>query len=351
MKLRVGLVGVGNAWESRYRPALRALSDRFEVRAVCAEVAMQAEQAAREFGAVPVDGFRELAQRDDIDAMLMLTNQWYGSLPVLAACEAGKAIYCASTLEQDPKRLRQLRKRVERSGVAFMAELECRHAPATLRLKELIATRLGEPRMLFCHRREAADGAKSSRGAPVPRSAMQAMIELVDWCRYIVGREPTMVSGYMHHDPEDPERIDYQSLSLDFAPVDAPGSGVAAQVSCGRYVPKSWSEAVTFRPPAALQVVCENGIAFIDLPSKLIWFDQAGRHLESLESDRPVGEQMLSFFFRSVTSLVRQSSGLDDMYRSLDIALEAHRSHAEGRRIVLDPLDGNCDGDTSRSDD
>ncbi|MCH7729074.1 MAG: Gfo/Idh/MocA family oxidoreductase, partial [Planctomycetes bacterium] len=71
MRLRVGIIGLGNHWESRYRPALRALSDRFEVRAVCAEVAMRAEQAAREFDAVPVDGFRAMLNREDVDAMLL----------------------------------------------------------------------------------------------------------------------------------------------------------------------------------------------------------------------------------------------------------------------------------------
>ena len=37
-----------------------------------------------------------------------------------------------------------------------MAELPRRHMPATLRLKELIATRLGEPQLLFCHLRQGA---------------------------------------------------------------------------------------------------------------------------------------------------------------------------------------------------
>ncbi len=39
MRLRVGVVGLGNAWQMRHRAALLALSDRFDVRAVCAEVA------------------------------------------------------------------------------------------------------------------------------------------------------------------------------------------------------------------------------------------------------------------------------------------------------------------------
>ena len=150
MKLRVGLVGLGHAWENRHRPALRALGDRFEVRAVCEQVAHLAQQAAREFNAAPVDGFRTLTCREDVDAILMLSGQWYGALPIYAACDAGKAIYCATGLGLDADMARRLSQRVEQSGVAFMAELPRRHAPATIRLKELIATRLGQPRLLFC---------------------------------------------------------------------------------------------------------------------------------------------------------------------------------------------------------
>ncbi|MDP7303929.1 MAG: Gfo/Idh/MocA family oxidoreductase, partial [Pirellulaceae bacterium] len=84
MKLRVGVVGLGDAWESRYRLALRSLADRFEVCAVCAEVAQRAEQVAQEFDAIPVDGYRALSARSDIDAVLMLSSQLYGSLPILA---------------------------------------------------------------------------------------------------------------------------------------------------------------------------------------------------------------------------------------------------------------------------
>ena len=65
MKLRVGIVGLGQAWETRHRPALRALSDRFEVKAVCCEVAHLAQQAARDFSAAEVDGFRALAYVGD----------------------------------------------------------------------------------------------------------------------------------------------------------------------------------------------------------------------------------------------------------------------------------------------
>ena len=336
MKLRVGLVGLGTFWETRHRPALRALNDRFEVRAICEPVAARAEVAAREFGAMPVDGYQSLARRDDIDAVLMLSNQWYGTLPVLAACDHGKAIYCATGLDLDPVQAERIKERVEGAGVAFMTETPCRQAPATLRLKELIATRLGEPRLLFCHRRRPTDDQRPALAScGRSESPWHDLVELVDWCRYVVGREPTSVFGYMHAADEAARDEDYQWMNVDFSPNHHAGGGPAAQISCGRYMPSEWHEAVTFRPPAALQVSCEHGIAFVDLPATLIWFDKAGRHLESLESERPVGEQLLASFHRAVTSLVRNTASLQDAYRALRVVTQARASHLEGRRMPL----------------
>ena len=334
MKLRIGLVGLGDAWETRHRMALRSLSDRFEVRAVCVDVARRAEQVAGEFDAAAVDGFRALTSRADVDAVLLLSSHWYGSLPILAACSHGKAVYCATALEMDAAQAHSMKERVEESGVAFMAEFPRRHAPATLRLKELIATRLGAPHLLFCHTRMAAvgeNGAPRHTGPPLNES--NDLLELVDWCRYLVNTEPTCVTGQSHHGPNG--RSDYQMLSLDFSAPDRPGTGPLAQISCGRYMPAAWSEAIAFHQPAALQVACARGIAFVDLPARLVWFDEAGRHVESLESERPVGEQLLTQFHRAVTSLVRKTENLEDAYQALRVVLSARRSFEEGKRVRI----------------
>lgn len=337
MKLRVGIVGIGEGWEMRHRPALRALSDRYEVRAVCCEVAHLAQQAARDFHAVEVDGFRALCQRDDVDVVLVLAPEWYGPLPVLAACDSGKSVYCGAVLDiDDPEQARQLKDRVERAGVAFMAEFPRRLAPATLRLKELIATRLGAPKLIFCHRRSPVDpGAPPQRRGRNCPTMLREMIEQVDWCRYVAGMEPTSVVGIEHGTIEANDGDDYRMLSLDFSAPNKLGEGPVAQISCGRYMPGGWPEAVAFRPPAALQVCCERGIAFIDLPATLIWFDAAGRHMESLESERPVGERLLMHFYRAVTSLVRRTDDMEDAYRALSMVLAARKSFDTGQRIYL----------------
>jgi predicted dehydrogenase len=335
MKLRVGIVGLGSLWDTRYLPALRALADRFEVRGICEQVSHRAERAAAELGTTPVDGFRALAARDDIDAILFLADQWYGPTPILAACDFGKAVYSTISLPFDAAEAQLLRRRVEESGIAFMAELPRRHAPATVRIKELIATRLGQPRMLFCHRRVALSGQTAATPPRDRVSEARDLMELVDWCRYVAGVEPTSVVAVRHAETPGGETDDYQMMSLDFSSTGRPGDGVLAQISCGYYMPRCWEEAVGFRPPAALQVACENGIAFIDLPSSLVWFDTFGRHQESLESERPVGEQMLVQFHRKVTSLVRAVSGLDDALRALQIVQAAAESQSAGRRVGL----------------
>jgi predicted dehydrogenase len=81
-------------------------------------------------------------------------------------------------------------------------------------------------------------------------------------------------------------------------------------------------------------------VAFVDLPSMVTWFDQAGRHLESLEHERPVGEQLLLNFHRAVTSLVRQTTQLDDAFRSLAVVQAALQSAASERRVELASVEG-----------
>lgn len=336
MKLRVGIIGLGEVWERSHRPALRSLSDRFEVRAVCAEVAHLAQQAARDFHAEEVSGFRALCQRNDVEAVLLFSPEWYGPLPIYAACEAGKAIYCASAFDLKPEQADDVRQRVESAGVAFMAEFPRRLAPATVRLKELIATRLGKPRLLFCHRRASVERTKNQRRRVGECPAtVREMMELVDWCRYVVGQEATSVFGIRHFD-ESGTSEDYQMMNLDFSEEGKRGIGPTAQISSGHYMPAHWPEAASFRPPAALQVACERGIAFVDLPSTLTWFDEAGRHMESLESERPVGEALLLQFHRAVTSLVLRTVDLEDTYRALRIVQAAEQSAEQGRRIEFD---------------
>jgi predicted dehydrogenase len=343
VKLRIGLIEIGPAWQTRHRPALRMLQDRFDVRAVCCGVAKKAEPIAAEFQADLVDGYRAMLARNDIDAVMILERSWHGWLPVVAACEAGKAVYWAGDPQFDPIADAAVYRHVDQSGIAFMTELPRRFAPATLRLKELIATKLGAPRLIFCHRRLSVIPPKPGGicdSDPLAESRRE-LVELIDWCRYVVARDPSSVTALVHHGPtapgETPEEMrhrDYQCLSLRFA-ATADTPEVICQLSCGQYIPAAWHEAISFRPPSAMQICCEHGLAFIDLPSTLVWFDEAGRHLEGLDTELSVGEQLLTQFHRTVTSLVRRRNDLEDAFHAASVLSAADRSGEQGQRVDL----------------
>ncbi|TWT75872.1 Inositol 2-dehydrogenase/D-chiro-inositol 3-dehydrogenase [Posidoniimonas polymericola] len=335
MRFRLGLIGLGPSWATRHRPALHALSSRFQVRAVCDPVAHRAEQIASELGARPMEGFRALAACEDVDAVMLLSARWFGALPIFAACDYGKAVYCGASVNLEAQQAAALRDRVRAAGIAFMAEFPKRLAPATTRLQELMATRLGRPRLIFCNERYASRGDDGDGPAN-----MRRLVEMVDWCCYVAGREVRCVTGAAHDvtaapAPENEVCGDYSLMTLDFHPGPEDSCGVMAQIACGSYVPNNWSDAASFRRPAELQVVCERGIAFLDLPNRLVWFDDAGQHTEALDAERPVGEQLLMQFHRAVSSLVLKSSGLEDAYRAAALVIAGQTSHREGRRIEI----------------
>jgi predicted dehydrogenase len=336
MKLRIGLIGQGKDWNSRYKPSLRLMQDRLEVRSVYSAVSALAESIAQDFNARRCEGFREMLSRPDIDAVLVLESEWYGIAPILAACDFGKSVFCGAEVELSPATAYMVKQRVDQSGIAFMTELPRRFAPATLRLKELIATRLGKPKLLFCHRRlQREDGDANRCVRSLTSRADRELVELIDWCGYIVGENPTWVQGISHKTEPDAVCFDYQVLSLGFFD-RGDGPDTLAQVSCGAYMPSSWPEAITFRPPAAVQVCCEKGVAFVDLPTTLVWFDAAGRHQESLDQELSIGQQQFTQFHRAVTSLLRTVSGLENLTCAIHALQQAKESMVLGRRVNLE---------------
>lgn len=331
MKLRVGVIGLGRDWQSRYLPALRSMRDRFQVVGVYSSVSVLAENAARELDAQRFDSYRAVMESPSLDAVMVLEDDWYRLMPLWAACDYGKSIFCGAEVHLDPTAATEIQERIQTSGVAFMNEFSRRFAPATLRLKELMATRLGRPRLLFCHRRLASEPPDPSVTGSLDVRSQRELLELIDWCKYIVGQSPSWIQAIRHLSLPSPDNADYQILSLGFGDPEHDPSAILAQISCGAYIPSVWREAIAYRPPAAVQVCCEKGLAFVDLPSTLVWFDDAGRHQETLDTELSVGQQMLIQFHRATTSLVCHVSDLEetcDAMRILDYARASSQTHA-----------------------
>ena len=107
-EIRLGVIGLGRVWDSRHRPALGRLRDRFEVTALCDEVTRRAEIEAKHLDCRAMTGLIALVNSPDVDAIAWLAPQWFGTHPISLARRAGKPIYCGVPLPDDPTPLDQI---------------------------------------------------------------------------------------------------------------------------------------------------------------------------------------------------------------------------------------------------
>ena len=313
-RLRIGVIGLGRLWEARHKPALARLRDRFQVVSVYDQVEKRAAIEAAALRCAVAEGLTAMIESRGVDAIYLLTPQWYGLHPVELAARAGKPIYSALPPAGDSEGLQRLAPLIRSAGSLYMPELARRFYPATTRLRELLRTTLGPPRMiqgytrLFGFDRYGAPG-PSTQLAPVPLSIDPGSY-LLDWCRYVFDAEPTRVRGVearvMPHLPEDASGPDYLHVTLQF------GDDRVAQMGIGRLPRERWGDATRFLPAPGFQVFAEGGTAWLEMPDRVQWADAKGVHDERLPMEPAVGEILNHHFYRMVRGEIAASPSIDD---------------------------------------
>lgn len=330
-RIRLGVIGLGRLWEARHKPALLRLRDRFQVVSVYDQVARRGAIEAASLRCEAAEGLRQLIERRDVDAVYLLTPQWFGTHPIRLACEAGKPIYSALPPASDPEGFERIAPIIRESGVPFMTELARRFYPASLRLRELLATSLGPPRLvlgytrLFGFDRYGSPG-PSTQLAPAPL-AIDPGSYLLDWCRHLFGSEATRLRGVQSSVfPDRPEAgPDYLGVTMDFP------EGGLAQVAIGRYDRAAWGDATRFLPQPGFQVYAESGAAWLEMPDRIAWTDAHGQHEERLPMEPTVGEVLDDQFYRLVRGEPSLAPGLDDALALIRLDRELRASLKDGK--------------------
>ena len=324
------MIGLGRLWEARHKPALAKLRNRFQVVAVYDQVARRAAIEAAALRCHVAPGLRALVERPDVDAVYLLTPQWFGLFPVELACEARKPIYCALPPASDPEGLEIAAEAVRSAGVPFMPELARRFYPATLRLRELLATTLGPARLVIGHTRlfgfdRYGTPGPSSQLAPVPL-AIDPGSYLLDWCRFVFQDEPISVAGHeasaLSASGDAP--ADFVAISLGFS------GGRAAQIEISRYDQPTWGEATRFLPAPGFQVFAERGAAWLEMPDRIQWADSGGVHDERMSMEPTVGEVLGDQFCRLVRGEPSLAPSIDDALAIVSLDRELQRSLRSG---------------------
>lgn len=338
VRLRVGVIGLGRLWEARHKPALMRLRDRFQVTAVYDQVTRRAEIEAGQLGCAAAGGLKALVERSDVDVVHLLTPQWFGLHPIALACEAKKPIYCALPLAGAADELERAGRLVESSGIPFMPEFARRFYPATLRLRELIATTLGPPRLVLGHSRLFGFDRYGVPGPTTQMTPAPLMIDpgsyLIDWCCFLFQSAPVAVQGSEGRILPDTEAggenagPDFESFVIHFE------GGGQAQISFGRYHRDAWGEATKFLPTPGFQVYAERGAAWVELPDRIQWSDASGTYEERLPLEPTVGEVLNDQFHRLVRGDQSLAPTIRDALTVARLVGDVGRSQREGRTLT-----------------
>jgi predicted dehydrogenase len=141
-RIRVGIIGANpdRGWAAQaHIPALKSLSDDFEITALSTSRRESADAASERFG-VPVtfDNHQDLVNSADVDVVAVTVKVPYHLELASAALSAGKAVYCEWPLGNGLNEAETLAALAKEKGVLAVAGLQARSAPSVAYLRDLI---------------------------------------------------------------------------------------------------------------------------------------------------------------------------------------------------------------------
>ena len=141
-RIRVGIIGANpdRGWAAQaHIPALKSLSDDFEITALSTSRRESADAASKLFG-VPLafDNHQDLVNSADVDVVAVTVKVPHHLELATAALDAGKAVYCEWPLGNGLDEARRLAALAKKKGVLAVAGLQARFAPSVAYVRDLI---------------------------------------------------------------------------------------------------------------------------------------------------------------------------------------------------------------------
>lgn len=319
--LPLGLIGLGPQWQCLYKPALQRLRPRLGIRAVFTPIPAQALACCQEWECELQESLGALAECHEVQAIAILDAGWFSTIPVEFACRLGKPVFLADALGSLSPQLASLVTLAEDTGTMVIPDLLHRHSPATTRLRELLATRLGKPRAIEC------DVVVGPSGR-LPGFLSNPWAVAIDWCHAITGTIPVRV--------EPAEGLPGQAcLAVQFAPFADRSLPPLARLNLIR-VAEGASPAAGGTAVTRARLVCERGVAELQGHDQISWQSGGTQAEERLGGERSAAELVLDLFARRVRGGLIPLAELGLGLRSLQWGQLADESLAAGTQRRLD---------------
>lgn len=325
--VNVGIIGLGTAWESRYRPALANLAHRIHVCAVYDTIAHRADQVATEFNATPFEGVFSLIEHPEVRGVLFLDGAWHAAQSLAHLCSSRKPAFVAGSMGCDTAQVAKLRALTAAEGGTIMPEFSRRYTPATSRLQELMATRLGNPQRVVID--AVLPGNGSTECVPGQGTTIDYLVGLFDWCRYVLRTAPVALRST----PLESHDAAGRAITVEFAKRRSGGETPIAELRLHTQQKTPQPKGKLFANSPTYEITCERGRAMIGTTDAIEWEADSGLTHESLTSDRSEFEVMLDHFCRRVAGGLIPVADIVDVCHCLHLAHAAEESLAQGSRV------------------
>ena len=319
-RVGLGLIGLGPSWEQVYRDRLLRMQNRLTIRLVYDPVAARAKTIATDLGAQVAGSLRQILNRHTIQGLLILDPGWckFGILDLVTQSE--KPIFfgspflkslsdCVPILNQHSAFQDSLES-ISHHNDQWMPEFGLRFTPASCRLRELIATKLGSVKHMEIH----CDRNQS----------FTETVTIVDWFCDIIGT--TLHRCTRTSD----DRTGQPVFDFEFPTLHSSGG---SQRSNPRTVRLRY--AADCKTPVKFDVKCEHGQATITGRTRISWHSPPESADESLNDERNETEILIDQFCR------RALGGLNPVGRFCDFSNAIKIVSAMREPTVSPSIDNN----------
>jgi len=293
--LPIGVIGVGTDWNAVWRPALAQLS-RLSVTSFYDPVAKVGEQVAEAFGWTLAPNARRLLETPKLRGIVILDAGWLGNWAIHQADLRRIPVFVSpadSSLECLAAALG-----AATGETLIQPELRRRYTPATMRVRELTATRLGPVKSL---RVELSS---------MDRLTTSDWAEAVDWCRYVLQSSVTRASYALE---EDTLQVVFRKR-FEEAPVEA------------AIVQRPADEGIAATASFTAELICREGVAIITGSRRVRWKAGDDEADEELSDDRSSAVVQLDLFARRLAGGLVPVSSLDEVASAVQWARGAMES-------------------------
>ncbi len=324
-ELGVGIIGAGFMGRLHAK-TLRAIRGARLV-AVADALRETAVQAASEYGVESCRSAADLVRRDDVDCVIIATNDEAHVEPVAAAASAGKHILLEKPIATTLPDADEIIRLCQAARVKLMIGFVVRFDPRYARAKEAVAAgEIGEVESVFCRRTNLVTSQERLKG----RVSVLSFLGVHDFdiMRWIVGSEVRRVHTEAVWNLHRKHGYDVEDTTWTLLRFH---NGVIGTLETGWIVPAAFPTRADFK----LEITGTRGMIQYDLTKQELVFTKEDGHYA--ERFNPMLQYELEHFLDCVRAdTVPLVTGADGR-AALEISLAAQRS-AKEERIVELPL-------------